>query len=239
MSTTSALPRQTAIPPRPQAPSRPVPASPAAGSRPAGRFRGDLATDQWWWSPELYDLLGAVPGQGQPSLGALLAPVHPVDCPGLRAALSAAGTVGTPVTREYRVTGPGGADRTLLLVCEPETDGAGRVTALTGLVVEVGRDRVAPPADEQLHRLETEVEQLRSAMASRAAIEQAKGVLMLLVGCGEQVAFDLLAHISSHTHRKVRDVAAAIIDSARGQSPLPDDVREILHDATPPGRATA
>ena len=44
-------------------------------------------------------------------------------------------------------------------------------------------------------------------MASRATIEQAKGILMLLTSCGDQVAFDLLAHISSHTHRKVRDVA--------------------------------
>jgi AmiR/NasT family two-component response regulator len=79
------------------------------------------------------------------------------------------------------------------------------------------------------------VEQLRQAMASRAAIEQAKGVLMLLMGCGDQVAFDLLAHISSHTHRKVRDVAVAVVDSARGGRPLPADVRAILQDACPPG----
>jgi AmiR/NasT family two-component response regulator len=88
-----------------------------------------------------------------------------------------------------------------------------------------------------VRRLETEVEQLRTAMASRAAIEQAKGVLMLLMGCGDQVAFDLLAHISSHTHRKVRDVAPAIVKSAGGGTPLPPDVRAILHDACPPGSA--
>ena len=58
---------------------------------------------------------------------------------------------------------------------------------------------------------------------------------MLLMGCGDQVAFDLQAHISSHTHRKVRDVAGAIIDSASGGHPLPADVRAILHDACPPG----
>jgi AmiR/NasT family two-component response regulator len=72
-------------------------------------------------------------------------------------------------------------------------------------------------------------------MASRAAIEQAKGILMLLTSCSDQVAFDLLAHISSHTHRKVRDVAVAMIESASGQRPLPDDIRDILHDACPPG----
>ena len=54
-------------------------------------------------------------------------------------------------------------------------------------------------------------------MASRACIEQAKGILMLLTSCGDQVAFDLLAHISSHTHRKVRDVA--LVDHRVGGGP--------------------
>src|SRR5687767_9372282 len=69
---------------------------------------------------------------------------------------------------------------------------------------------VSPPTcpdNERVQALELEVAQLRTAMASRAVIEQAKGVLMLLTGCVEQVAFDLLTHISSHTHRKVRDIA--------------------------------
>jgi AmiR/NasT family two-component response regulator len=75
---------------------------------------------------------------------------------------------------------------------------------------------------------------MRAAMASRAGIEQAKGILMLLTTCGEQGAFDLLAHISSHTHRKVREVAQSITDSASGHSRLPDDVASILRDACPP-----
>ncbi|MCV2490997.1 ANTAR domain-containing protein [Geodermatophilus sp. YIM 151500] len=87
---------------------------------------------------------------------------------------------------------------------------------------------------ERVRALETEVAQLRTAMASRAVIEQAKGVLMLLTGCGEQAAFDLMAHISSHTHRKVRDVAHVLTASASGRTGLPDDVRAILRDACPP-----
>jgi hypothetical protein len=59
-------------------------------------------------------------------------------------------------------------------------------------------------------------------------------MLMLLTNCGEQGAFDLLAHISSHTHRKVREIAQIITDSATGRSKLPDDVATILRDACPP-----
>jgi hypothetical protein len=102
-------------------------------------------------------------------------------------------------------------------------------------------DRAPEPAPDsdaaRAAALAVEVEQMRSAMASRARIEQAKGILMLLTGCTDQVAFDLLSHISGHTHRKVRDVAQAITGSACGSADLPDDIRAILHDACPPGAA--
>jgi hypothetical protein len=91
-----------------------------------------------------------------------------------------------------------------------------------------------PTDSDRVHALEVEVAQLRTAMLSRAVIEQAKGVLMLLTGCGDQVAFDLLTHISSHTHRKVRDIAQELVGSATGRSPLPDDIKAILRDACPP-----
>lgn len=91
------------------------------------------------------------------------------------------------------------------------------------------------PAD-RVRELAAEVEQLRAAMASRAVIEQAKGVLMLLTSIDEQRAFALLTHISSHTHRKVRDVAADVVDSAAGRADLPAEVRAILRDACPPAR---
>ena len=91
-----------------------------------------------------------------------------------------------------------------------------------------------PTDSDRVHALEVEVAQLRTAMLSRAVIEQAKGVLMLLTGCGDQVAFDLLTHMSSHTHRKVRDIAQELVASATGRRPLPDDVKVILRDACPP-----
>ena len=108
------------------------------------------------------------------------------------------------------------------------------------LRVSMGSHDVEVPAavhaDERVRALEAEVEQLRTAMASRAVIEQAKGVLMLLTGCADTVAFDLLTHISSNTHRKVRDIAQTVVGSATGGCPLPDDVKAILRDACPPSQ---
>lgn len=95
---------------------------------------------------------------------------------------------------------------------------------------------LAPVTDaDRVAALEVEVAQLRAAMVSRACIEQAKGILMLLTGCTDAVAFELLSHFSGRTHRKLRDVAQALTASATGRGGLPDDIAAILSDACPPG----
>ena len=61
--------------------------------------------------------------------------------------------------------------------------------------------------------------QMQQALASRARIEQAKGILMGARGCTEDEAFALLVELSQTSNRKLRDVAEALVDSARGQQP--------------------
>jgi hypothetical protein len=181
----------------------------------------------------MFPALGFAPGAAEPCVELLLRHQHPDDRPVTLAALTAATDHGRPFCLEARLHSD---ERrwTVVLVGEPELDSAGAVTAVSGLVAPV-TDSCHGPDDHEA--LVTEIAQLRTAMASRAAIEQAKGIVMLLTGCGEQVAFNLLAHISSHTHRKVRDVAVAITESASGRGRLPADVQAILRDACPPGRA--
>jgi GAF domain-containing protein len=57
-----------------------------------------------------------------------------------------------------------------------------------------------------------EVEQLRTAMASRASIEQAKGIIMATRRCTADEAFDLLRDTSSRANRKLRDIAQALVE---------------------------
>ena len=59
-----------------------------------------------------------------------------------------------------------------------------------------------------------EVAQLQQAMASRATIEQAKGMLMLRERCTADEAFHILVHTSQRMHLKLRDVAAQLIATA-------------------------
>jgi GAF domain-containing protein len=63
-------------------------------------------------------------------------------------------------------------------------------------------------------------ERLGEAMRSRAAIEQAKGVLMASQRCSEDEAFDLLVRASQRENVKLRDIAQRIV--AGVQRPRPD-----------------
>lgn len=59
-----------------------------------------------------------------------------------------------------------------------------------------------------------EAAQLRTAMASRAVIEQAKGILMGHHRCTAEGAFTILRTRSNQENRKLRDVAQQIVDQA-------------------------
>lgn len=62
---------------------------------------------------------------------------------------------------------------------------------------------------------EAQVGQMQQAMASRAVIEQAKGMVMVVRGCTEDEAFAELVQTSRHTNQKLRDLATDLV-TARG-----------------------
>lgn len=206
----------------------------ATHGRLAGRYRYDRRTSAWWWSPEMFTLHGLSPGSAEPCTEVLLHHQHPDDRVRTLEALTNACTAGQPFTVQSRIVRADGEQRTVVLLGEPELESTGGVSAVEGMCIDVTAAAATSTDACRVAALQAEVEQLRCAMASRATIEQAKGILMLLTSCSEQVAFDLLAHISSHTHRKVREVAQSITESASGAARLPEDVCAIIHDACPP-----
>ena len=64
--------------------------------------------------------------------------------------------------------------------------------------------------DARIAELIHEIEGLHTAMEHLAAIEQAKGVIMNVMGCGSDAAFAVLVAQSQNQNRKVRDIAAEI-----------------------------
>jgi ANTAR domain len=64
-----------------------------------------------------------------------------------------------------------------------------------------------------------EIAQMKTAMASRAVIEQAKGMIMRDHRCDAAEAFTLLVDLSTRTNRTVHDVAESLTDTSAAPGP--------------------
>jgi response regulator NasT len=81
-------------------------------------------------------------------------------------------------------------------------------------IVDTTPEELQSAIDITLQRF-TEYHGLQGAFGRRAAIEQAKGILMARHVIDSDEAFEMLRTHSQHNGRKVADVAAAIIESHR------------------------
>ncbi|RPF37359.1 ANTAR domain-containing protein [Streptomyces sp. TLI_185] len=73
-------------------------------------------------------------------------------------------------------------------------------------------------------------EQLSRALASRAVIDQARGMVMALAPCSSERAWDLLVDVSQHCNIKLRDVAAALVATTTDET-LPEPMQRELRRA--------
>jgi hypothetical protein len=71
---------------------------------------------------------------------------------------------------------------------------------------------------EELEATVHELDGLRTAMHTRATIEQAKGVIMALRGCTPDEAFQRLVQLSQRSQRKLHDVATLVVEDVSRQS---------------------
>ena len=129
---------------------------------------------------------------------------------GIGSAVALGLAVAGPATAAMNVyrTGPGGSDPTTMAI----TTRAARVFAAYACVAVSN----AAALDAQ----QATSTQLGQAMASRAGIEQAKGVLMAQRGISAEAAFAVLATASQESNVKLREVAAQVIATAAGEGTM-------------------
>ncbi|MGK4908059.1 ANTAR domain-containing protein [Streptomyces albus] len=80
---------------------------------------------------------------------------------------------------------------------------------------------------EELRKLRTEVAQLRRAMETRPAIDQARGMLMATFRLTVQQSWDVLVATSQNTNIKLHRLADALVGTVHG-TPLPKAVHKQL-----------
>ncbi|MGR6998036.1 ANTAR domain-containing protein [Yinghuangia aomiensis] len=100
-------------------------------------------------------------------------------------------------------------------------------------------DRRDRPADaavlaDTVDRLRSEIDGLRTAMRTRAVIEQAKGVLMARLGCSADDAFARLSSMSQDANRKLVDLAAELLGTAAPPREPPERPRPHRRHPGPP-----
>ncbi|UYQ62714.1 ANTAR domain-containing protein [Streptomyces peucetius] len=78
--------------------------------------------------------------------------------------------------------------------------------------------------------LRADNEQLGQALASRAVIDQACGMMMAMAPCPSDRAWDLLVDVSQRCNIKLRDVAEALVATTKDRT-LPEPIQRELRRA--------
>lgn len=91
-------------------------------------------------------------------------------------------------------------------------------------------------ASARVAELETEIEQLKEALARRQLIGVATGLLAQRFSISPDRAWSLLVRLSQNGHVKVRDIAQALINAHCGlNAPLEDKIIRAIESYLPDG----
>ncbi len=141
-----------------------------------------------------------------PTVDRGLAHKHPDDRDEVADTLTAVVTTGAAFSSRHHIITTTGATRHVLVVGDQLHDQHGLVVGTSGYYIDL-TDAVA--ADRR-HTVTTELPEL---LATRAAIEQAKGALMAVYGVTAEQAFAVLEWRSQETNTKLRTLAERLVDA--------------------------
>lgn len=161
-------------------------------------FEYQVEGGRWSWSQGLRDLHGLMAGE-LPTTDAMVARIVPEDRATVLARFQHHLEHAGPYSCVYRMTDAEGRSHRLVFVGASEAV-AGTVKRLTGFVADI----------TEAMREGARIAVVASA-ENRAAIEQAKGALMITFGVDEDIAFDLLRTYSSQHNIKLVAVAERIV----------------------------
>ncbi|BCI80591.1 hypothetical protein MTY66_22160 [Mycolicibacterium sp. TY66] len=144
-----------------------------------GRFQFFVAEQRWVWSDEVARMHGYRPGQVQPTTELLLSHKHPDDRAKVADILQRVQSGGLFSSR-HRIVDVHGQTHWMVVVSDHLTDSAGKVIGTQGYYIDVTASLQSDLTAAMGHVVE-----------SRAAIEQAKGILMIAYDVDDARAFEI------------------------------------------------
>lgn len=185
----------------------------------AGSFRFFIAGQRWEWSDAVAAMHGYAPGEAVPTTDLLLSHKHPDDKTAVAATLARTLKTGEPFSGRHRIIDTAGEVHHVVVVGQQMLDETtGQVIGTSGFYLDVSdshHDDVQAALDQALPEL----------ARARAAIDQAKGALMLIYGVSSEQAFDVLVWRSQETNTKLRTVAEHLIEAMRTDLQIPGELR--------------
>ena len=198
------------LPEEPGAPAwDPLLALTAGTAEPAARFRYDVATGDWWWSPGMFELHGLVDGEMQPTTGLLMAHKHPGDLAATENTLRHVLATGEPFCCRHRVVDAHGRLREVLSVGEAGHGPDGSITTVQGYFVDLTDAFAVTTAAAHAAAALPLVEQRR--FVPDLVVEQAKGVLIAAFGLTADAALELLTWRAEETGVDLAAVSRGLV----------------------------
>lgn len=177
-----------------------------AGGAPqrVGWFRFHFADQRWEWSPQVQQMHGYQPGTVVPTTELVLSHKHPDDYGPVAATLAEIRRTSGAFSTRHRIVDTRGEVHSVVVIGDQLCDDSGAVVGTHGFYVDV-----TPSLREEKQELLNEA--VAEIAESRSAIDQAKGMLMLVYRITEDTAFELLRWRSQETNVKLRVLAEQII----------------------------
>ncbi|BBZ17848.1 PAS and ANTAR domain-containing protein [Mycolicibacterium gadium] len=183
-----------------------------------GSFRFWFVGQSWEWSDEVARMHGYQPGEVVPTTELLLSHKHPDDRQHVQDALDHALLSRASLSSRHRFIDTGGRVHTVIVLADRMLDDDGTVVGTEGYYVDL------TDTFDQTRRQVLDAS-LPELVESRAAIEQAKGALMLVYRIDANAAFELLLWRSQHTNTKLRALATQVVAELATVDFEPGDLR--------------
>jgi PAS domain S-box-containing protein len=189
-----------------------------AGGAPqrVGWFRYFFDDDRWEWSEQVERMHGYAPGSVTPTTRLVLSHKHPDDYRQIADTLELIRQTREAFSSRHRICDVHGNIHHVVVVGDELHDGQGQVVGTHGFYIDV-----TPVEQARQDHITAEVARISE---TRAEIEQAKGMLMMVYRISAAAAFELLKWCSQQTNVKLYDLAKQIAADFAGvpyDAPMP------------------
>jgi PAS domain S-box-containing protein len=175
----------------------------------AGWFRFYFADQRWEWGEQVQRMHGYEPGTVTPTTDLVLSHKHPEDRGQVAATIDQILNTHRPFSTRHRIIDTEGNVRHVVVVGDQLFDQQSEVIGTHGFYIDVS----PLPEQEQEDAVSAKLAEISE---NRSAIEQTKGMLMLIYGINADVAFNLLKWLSQEANVKLRLLAEQIAEDFRG-----------------------